>query len=113
VTKSEVSAHLARTLVPNSTVVRSSATRRSARYPEIRDCIGQKICGRFVAESAAKRHFSATDGANVPNETLVSLRRILPVFVLLAPYGNPGSTLKDRRSALQSKSSPGSCCKSG
>ncbi|SRR5216684_33641 len=82
----------------NSTVVRSGATRRSARHPEIRDCISQKICGRFVAESA-KRHFSATNGANVPNETLVSLRTILPVFVSLAPYGNPGSTLEDRRSA--------------
>jgi hypothetical protein len=52
-----------------------------------------------VAESAANRYFSAISGTNVPSEALVFLRRILPVFVLLAPYGNPGSTLEDRRSA--------------
>jgi hypothetical protein len=58
--------------------------------PPARYC--QKICGRFVAESAAKRYFSTTNGTNVASETLVSVRGNLPVFVLLAPYGNPGST---------------------
>jgi hypothetical protein len=44
-----------------------------------------------VAESAAKRYFFTTTRANRDRRALVFLRTILPVFVLLAPYGNPGS----------------------
>jgi hypothetical protein len=44
-----------------------------------------------VAESAAKRYFSTTNGTNVPSETVVPVRGDLPVFVLLASYGYPGS----------------------
>jgi hypothetical protein len=51
-----------------------------------------KICGRFVAKSAAKPYSSTINGTNVPGETLVSLRINLLVLVLLALYDNPGST---------------------
>jgi hypothetical protein len=47
---------------------------------------------KFAAESAAKRYLSAIKGINVPSETLVFLRGILPVFVLPAPSGCPGPT---------------------
>jgi hypothetical protein len=52
---------------------------------------GQEFAADLWQSRAAKRYFSATNGTNVPNETLVALREILPVFVLLVPYGNPGS----------------------
>jgi len=46
-----------------------------------------------VAISAAKPSFSTISRANPPSETLVFLWKILAVFVLLVPYGNPGSTI--------------------